>query len=158
MKSDCNATILLDIDGVLSPLTSSNEDSIKILSDWGNWLISESIVELLYCLSFTGVKVMWISSHEETSNNIMRSLELPDLDYIEFEENTLGWPKQYNILETVKRILANEGPDHKIMIIDDEIPVSLQLELQTLRVLTLVPDGRYGLLKEDVAAIRKFLF
>jgi len=157
LKETSGTTILIDIDGVLSPLGSTTKDAFKIQTEWCTWSINGYIAGWLYFLSKLPVNLISISAHEDNIKDLTDYFELPELDYLIFEDNNSVWAKKDSIEAAIKSIRDIKGNSHKIVLIDDEIPVSFQIELQSLGVTTLVPDSRYGLLEKDIKTINSLL-
>lgn len=76
--------ILLDIDGVLNPFMMPNplQKGYKAIDhQWGQWHIDPNAKAHLQRLSELDT-LIWASTWEETSNDIMDALELPRIDWI----------------------------------------------------------------------------
>ncbi len=142
--------ILLDIDGVLSPLGAIDGLVTKINMDWAYLSIPDSLLSLLIKISKHDVR--WISTWGDLSNKINKKIEINVFPIVDIENNkSILWLKDVELIKFCKR---NKRKD--ILIIDDEVhPDS---ELFNLRNVTIVkPNYLTGINTKEEADIRKWI-
>lgn len=109
--------VLLDVDGVLAPLASTDSPSILIRGDWSNWRILESAADWLRNLiTKDDIEIRWATMWEDRAAPIAAALDV-DLGYETFPESADQgvWIKNERVLT-----LLEEGHYEKIVWIDDE--------------------------------------
>lgn len=149
-----NNIVLLDIDGVIAPIYSlDNDDYVEIANDYTNWQIPFVNIYNIKRIIKTD-KIVWSSAWEEQSNLINRFLEIPDFEYIEFLENYDEWFKE----RAIEKFIEQMKIASKIVWIDDEIPERI-IEKYTNEesILVIVPDGKIGITLEEWETINDFL-
>lgn len=141
--------VIMDIDGVLSPLHSTKEDYEIIPHDYGTWAIPYSIAGWLPYLEESS-ELIWGSMWEEVSNNIAQEILFKDLPYIDFKEtdSSSQWLKIKAILE-----FLNKHKDRKVILVDDELTDDAILRLEPFGVKLFIPDGRIGLTSLEIKEI-----
>ena len=76
--------ILLDIDGVLSPLGRLNDEYVIIdLDGWSTIAIPHNNIEFIKTVN-EKVKIVWSSSWEHISNNVCDKIDLPHFSFLQF--------------------------------------------------------------------------
>lgn len=75
--------ILLDIDGVLSPTYSTQEDSLIVDIQWSKFKIPVRVAEFIRNVSYE-VETIWASSWEYDSLEVSKELNLKIKQVIEF--------------------------------------------------------------------------
>lgn len=149
-----NNIVLLDIDGVIAPIYSlDNDDYVEIANDYTNWQIPFVNIYNIKRIIKTD-KIIWSSAWEEQSNLINRFLEIPDFEYIKFLENYDEWFKE----RAIEKFIEQMKIASKIVWIDDEIPERI-IEKYTNEesILVIVPDGKIGITLEEWETINDFL-
>lgn len=149
-----NNIVLLDIDGVIAPIYSlDNDDYVEIANDYTNWQIPFVNIYNIKRIIKTD-KIIWSSAWEEQSNLINRFLEIPDFEYIKFLENYDEWFKE----RAIEKFIEQMKIASKIVWIDDEIPERI-IEKYTNEesILVIVPDGEIGITLEEWETINDFL-
>lgn len=149
-----NNIVLLDIDGVIAPIYSlDNDDYVEIANDYTNWQIPFVNIYNIKRIIKTD-KIIWSSAWEEQSNLINRFLEIPDFEYIKFLENYDEWFKE----RAIEKFIEQRKIVSKIVWIDDEIPERI-IEKYTNEenILVIVPDGKIGITFEEWKTINDFL-
>lgn len=149
-----NNIVLLDIDGVIAPIYSlDNDDYVEIANDYTNWQIPFVNIYNIKRIIKTD-KIIWSSAWEEQSNLINRFLEIPDFEYIKFLENYDEWFKE----RAIEKFIEQMKIASKIVWIDDEIPERI-IEKYTNEenILVIVPDGKIGITFEEWKTINDFL-
>lgn len=149
-----NNIVLLDIDGVIAPIYSlDNDDYVEIANDYTNWQIPFVNIYNIKRIIKTD-KIIWSSAWEEQSNLINRFLEIPDFEYIKFLENYDEWFKE----RAIEKFIEQMKIASKIVWIDDEIPERI-IEKYTNEedILVVVPDGKIGITLEEWETINDFL-
>lgn len=149
-----NNIVLLDIDGVIAPIYSlDNDDYVEIATDYTNWQIPFINIYNIKRITKTN-KIIWSSAWEEQSNLINQFLEIPDFEYIEFLENYDEWFKE----KAIEKFIEQRKIDSKIVWIDDEVPERIiKKYTDEENILVIVPDAEIGITLEEWETISDFL-
>lgn len=144
--------ILLDIDGVIAPLYSTDEEFHLIDIQWTRFTIPIKIAEFIKDIS-NSVNIIWSSSWEKDSCVVSEELNFNIDNYISFPESSGNdW---FKINELKKFIEDNNNK--QIMIIDDEL-CEFSSEFNLYDNLTIVcPDDRVGLSLKNMKEIEQWL-
>lgn len=120
---DTSPAILLDIDGVISPM--GGVEGLKRKSrqvQFSNFAVTDRVERFFSRLSHDNVDVIWASTWEEESLVLGQELGIRDSGYLELggmhEQGT--WFKE----NAVKNFISKNG-HRKIVWLDDEIPDDL---------------------------------
>lgn len=145
--------ILMDIDGVLSPLSRVDEPYSLIKIPWATFAIPDYILDYLKTNLMKLRGFTWSSSWENSSNAINEYLGVPNSPFIHFpndKEETLWFKDKYLVDFCLKNC------KQEILIVDDSIPkVS---KLRSISNVTLIsPDPLYGLSEDDFNRITSWL-
>lgn len=145
-------TILLDIDGVLSPFGCISDDFTSIdLDGWATLSIPNDTLNLIRIMKRHNL--IWVSTWEELSNNILKELNLSNSKHLSFNNSlhSNDWIKEY---ELIKYVTKNKRK--KILLIDDEIPDNSIL--YSFKNLTIIkPNDLTGLSKNEKLFIYNYL-
>lgn len=147
--------LLLDIDGVMSPLNSiAYDEYIIVPNDYSTWTIPFTNYNVLMDVFESGNKVVWASAWEEVSNNINHSLKLPKFDYIKFTDtSSYDWFKFFNVKEFVENVDKNV----EVLWVDDEIPEDVFDWIEQHENLSYIkPDSGEGLNEDERIKILEF--
>lgn len=126
--------ILMDIDGVLSPLGRVNGKFATVnLDGWSTVAIPADNSELLKTISKL-VKVVWSSSWEFISNNICNTFGIDSFEYIEIGNNNYS---DWNKLPAIIKFIENNQHE-QILLIDDEVDSVSQSILSKFNNLTII--------------------
>lgn len=153
-----NNLILLDIDGVLNPLfsTTLHEDGyIHFTIGWISWsLNSRTHGKWIKELSENNT-IVWCSSWLEESNKASEFFNLPDFDYVNFE-NTADENSMWKLAD-VKTYLEKNSFDH-VFWLDDEFTQDVyDWAKQNASKITLIPcDPAVGWVEEDFVKIKEY--
>lgn len=144
--------ILLDIDGVIAPVYSTDEEFHLIDIQWTRFTIPIRIAEFIKDISNVA-NTIWSSSWERDSHIISDKLNFNIDSHISFpESNGNDWFK----INELKKFIEDNS-DKQVMIIDDELCEFLN-EFSTYNNLTIVcPDDRVGLSSENMKTIERWL-
>lgn len=142
--------VLLDIDGVISPVYSVDRESHSIDIQWAKFVIPKDLAGFIKDLS-NQVEIVWASSWEDYSFEVSKELNFNIKKHLNFNDSG-KWLKTSKIREYV---LANKDKD--ILLIDDEAQEFLSdfIDLKNLTIIS--PDDRIGLSKENINEIEKWL-
>ena len=149
--------ILLDIDGVVSPLYSipvEEQHEIVPRSQYTTWPIRISVVNAITeWKSRDDVTVVWASSHHEDSNEIFSALGLPDSEWINFSD----WTNEK--LNNIVEFIESRSIEDRFVWVEDENSDIYQswIESSPRDILFITPDGRTGLNDHDIEKINAFI-
>lgn len=149
--------LLLDIDGVLSPLGATHG-----LTSYGRsvqraqWRVRDQVAEELRALNQV-CAIVWASGWEEESFVLGSELGLRADGFLDSEASFAGrslWFKEDAVLDYLR-----ENTHRKIIYAEDEIPTGFADICRRVHsdILVLDVDGQVGLASEDFSTIRKFL-
>lgn len=143
--------ILLDIDGVLSPTYSTQEDSLIVDIQWSKFKIPVRVAEFIRNVSYE-VETIWASSWEYDSLEVSKELNLKIKQVIEFGDTESVWFKIPSYLQYLK-----ENEDKEVLIIDDEI-CEFKEHFESFSNVTLIcPDDRIGLSDKDFETVLEWM-
>lgn len=142
--------ILLDIDGVISPL-GQVYNPIVIQHPYGSWAIPEHIILWLF-KNYENYEIIWASTWEEDSNLINRDLGIKDFNFINFTENSNIWFK----FESIKNLVSKQT-NRTVILIDDEIPKKVSDWCAKNLINCVKPDSVEGLTTNDLKTIDKII-
>lgn len=122
-----NKIILMDIDGVVSPLGVVNESRKIIDIGWSKLVIPKHIESFVKDLSDKH-KVIWSSSWEKDSLVLSKKCGFNINEYLDFTKNLSNneWFKIQSITE-----FCSNHTNSNIMLLDDEIEVDEEKNYQT---------------------------
>lgn len=143
--------ILLDIDGVLSPTYSTQEDSLIVDIQWSKFKIPVRVAEFIRNVSYE-VEIIWASSWEYDSLEVSKELNLKIKQVIEFGDTESVWFKIPSYLQYLK-----ENEDKEVLIIDDEICEFKEHFASFPNVTLICPDDRIGLADKDFEAVLEWM-
>ena len=138
--------VLMDIDGVLSPLEAVPGNPLVVRSDWATWVIKQSIAEW-FCGLTDKVDVMWASTWQAEIAALDEALGIK-LPFLEFDQHHHDdeWFKTARIRQLL------EGTEYeKVVWVDDEAPADLADEFPELEIV--VPNSANGLNLHNVLQI-----
>ena len=141
--------ILLDIDGVISPL-GQVYNPIVIQHPYGSWAIPEHILWLFK--NYENYEIIWASTWEEDSNLINRDLGIKDFNFINFTENSNIWFR----FESIKNLVSKQT-NRTVILIDDEIPKKVSDWCAKNSINCIKPDSVEGLTANDLKTIDKII-
>lgn len=142
--------ILLDIDGVISPL-GQVYNPILIQHPYGTWAIPEHIILWLF-KNYENYEIVWASTWEEESNFINRDLGIKDFNFIEFTENNSIWFK----FDSIKNFVSGQK-NRTIILIDDETPTKTSDWCSNNLINCIKPNSIEGLTVNDLKTINKII-
>lgn len=147
--------MLLDIDGVISPLggAGKHDDYLVYSIDWATWRIPNIVVNFLKEIS-NKVEFVGSSTWERDASGLFRDMGLKVSLYVSFEESEdPAWQKSTGL----KRFV-NAYPERKMIILDDQFPQDFIDFAARTKHATIVPiDGVLGLTEANMAQIRELL-
>lgn len=146
-----NSILLLDIDGVISPLGRiHNDDYVIVNNDYSTWNIPFNAVNLIRNSLDDGHNIIWASAWESVSNHINKELNLDSFDYLTFDNDDALWFKFTSIKNFVKTIPQNIH----IVWVDDEIPPEVfEWADNQPNITCIIPNGLTGLSELDIESI-----
>ena len=145
--------ILMDIDGVLSPLSRVDEPYSLIKVPWATFAIPDYTLDYLKTNLMKLRGFTWSSSWENSSNAINKYLGVPNSPFIHFPddmEETLWFKDKYLVDFCLKNC------KQEILIVDDSIPKVSKLR-SISNVTLIIPDPLYGLSEDDFNRITSWL-
>lgn len=152
-----NNILLLDIDGVVSPLYNfKGDDYILVPVGYATWKIPFKTVNMILDVAESENKIVWESTWEDVSNRINQSLDIEDFQYLEYSNNNSDiWFK----FDSVKKFLKTCPKGCQIVWVDDEIPEEIvEWSHGQSGLVCVVPDGREGLTDNEIEFIKNILF
>lgn len=146
--------ILLDIDGVLSPLGRLNDEYVIIdLDGWSTIAIPHNNIEFIKTVN-EKVKIVWSSSWEDISNNVCDKIDLPHFSFLQFYNTQ---QKHWNKLPSIVKFIE-QNCDADILIIDDEVDTNAKEVLNKYKNITIIDiEPICGLSKIDKDRILDWL-
>lgn len=115
-----NPVILLDIDGVISPM--GGVEGLKRRSrqvHYSNFAVTDEVARFFSHLSHNSIDVIWASTWEEESLVLGQELDIRDAGYLEL--GGLHKPGTWLKENAVKRFIS-KNKQRKIIWLDDETP------------------------------------
>lgn len=149
--------LLLDIDGVLSPLGAPRTDDFHTIeSAYGNWWTTEHHLSFLYSAIQSPAQFIWATAWEDMANLWCEYLNVPDQAYLDFSHTTntdTSWLK----LEVVQNFLETSEHEHVVWIDDDFSAAALQWGAE--RGIHMVqPDADVGLTTVQADEVLRMLY
>lgn len=148
-----NKIILLDIDGVLSPLTIVDEKTFTVkIGDDHIIEIPERLINFIK--EIKKHTVIWESTWGKYSNDLFKLLNLSDSKYLTYPHTNFNngiWLK-----EPAVSYFAKTHPDDSILLLDDDVPSNSKLnDLSNLTIL--VTNSKLGITSNDEKTINNWL-
>lgn len=146
--------VILDIDGVISPMyTPFKDGDFVIRNSYCTWILPVENVEWFKELDdYTDLR--WGSSWEDESNLIAREFLNRDLPYLDFHsmDSTSEWTKIKTMLDFVMN-----NPHRQIIIVDDEMTLRDKSRLEAIGAHCYIPDTRIALTEIDRVNIMRMI-
>ena len=146
--------ILLDIDGVLSPLSLVRDECYIVNLPWTTLVIPTRICDFIHEIE-DKTDILWASSWEDASLQVSRDLKLNVNRYIKFN-NLISVKDEWFKISGIKKF-CNENKRRKILLIDDEVE-STYYELNQIKNLSTIRiNPLSGITNEDMKSIREWI-
>ena len=146
-----NKIILMDIDGVIAPISRIDEPFTTVTTPWSTFIIPNKILPFLSEI-INKKGFYWSSSWGDLSNCINSEFDIRDSQFLTFDDNDSNmWLKEKTLVN-----FCNKNKKAHILIVDDELPSDSELHtLSNVEIIT--PDPSFGLTKIECDKIEKWL-
>ena len=147
--------ILLDIDGVLSPLAIVDEKTFTVkIGDNHIIEIPERLINFIK--EIKKHTVIWESTWGKDSNTLFKLLNLPDSKYLTYPRNRTNFNNGIWLKEPAISYFAKTHPDDSILLLDDDVPSNSKLnDLSNLTIL--VTNSKLGITPNDEKTVNAWL-